>query len=390
VQRDSATTSELPRTNSVGQNDIEPDLGPPNRNLPGTAGHNAGIRLTHLADFVYSLTEFPKNPNQPDAATERGRAIFNDPVTQCGDCHNGGRGGQFFSNKAPTTDFDPGKAARGDSNNPFVRFDVGTGNVFDHADPYAVGLAEQILQNTNIPIPAPRSALDQYVTPVLVDVWNTAPYLHDGSAPTLLDVVRPCESTLDDCNRLGAGRSVHVTGAGRHGKTDVLTPSQLNDLVAFEKSLTTGTVLGTRARVVRAGSLTIASAKVSFARGSLKIAGTLADAPVAVDPAGGVSVEIATPDGGTMAILGRQIAMGAKGPTFIGKSTDGGGAVSLTLRAKRGGYRFVLVGKGIDLTSLDTGNPDLTLSFVVGEVQFVRNRTLVPRKQFYVLPRKKG
>jgi hypothetical protein len=391
VQRDSVTTMELPRVNSDGINDVEGDLGAPNRNLPGVNGGNVGIRLTHLADFVYSLTEFPKNPNLPDAATERGRAIFNDPVTQCGDCHNGGYGGQFFTDKAPSQAFTPGSPARGDSNNPFVRHDVGTGNVFDQTDPYTVGLAEQILHNTRIPIPGTRGELRDYVTPVLVDVWNTAPYLHDGSAHTLLDVVRPCDATLDDCMRFGSGRSIHDAGAGRHGKTDVLTPNQLNDLVAFQKVLTTGTVLGTRARVVRAGTMTIASAKVSFRKGTFKVAGTFGNAPVAVDPTAGIALQIGAPAGGTMAVFERQLAMNGSGKRFSGKTNDGGGTVSLTLRAKNdGSYRFVLVGKQVDLGALDTGNADLTVAFVAGDAQFARNRTLVARKQSYALPRKRG
>jgi DNA-binding beta-propeller fold protein YncE len=398
VQRDSATTTELPRANSVGQNDVEPELAAPNRNLPGEGGHNVGVRLTHLADFVYSLTDFPKNPNQPDAATERGRTIFNDPVTQCGDCHNGGHGGQFFTDKAPTQAFDPGKPARGDSNNPFVRHDVGTSNVFDQTDPYAVGLDQQILQNTRIPIPGQRGSLGDYVTPVIVDVWNTAPYLHDGSAPTLLDVVRPCDTTLDDCTRLGAGRSIHDAGTGKHGKTDVLTPLQLNDLVAFQKVLTTSTVLGTRARVVKAGTMTIANAKVSFGRvrkqgrmpGTFKIAGTFGNAPVTIDPSTGVSMQLATPGAGAMVVLDRTFTMESHGSRFVGKTTDGGGVVALTLRAAPdGSYRFTLIGKQLDLSALDTGNPDLTVALLVGDAQFVRNRTLVARKQIYALPKKK-
>ncbi len=399
VQRDSTTTMEPPRTNAAGLNDVETDLGPPNRNLPGTQGHDVGIRLTHMADFVYSLTEFPKNPNVPDEASERGRAIFNDPVTQCGDCHNGGYGGQFFTDKAPSTAFNAGSPARGDSNNPFVRHDVGTGNIFDQTDPYQVGLAEQILQNTRIPIPGTRGALGEYVTPVLVDVWNTAPYLHDGSAHTLLDVVRACDTTLDDCTRLGAGRSIHDAGTGHHGKTDVLTPNQLNDLVAFQKVLTKDTVLGTRQRVVQAGTMTLKSVKLSFGKqqgqsrgpGSFKIAGTFGNAPAAVDPSAGIDVQLGAPQDGTMIVFERQIALDGHGKRFTGKTTDGGGTVSLMLRAQHdGSYGFVLVGKQVDLSGLDTGNPDVTVAFVAGDAQFVRNRTLVAKKQNYALPRKRG
>jgi hypothetical protein len=389
VQRDSVTTSELPRTNTLGRNDAEPDLGAPNRNLPGTAGSNVGIRLTNLADYVYSLTSFVKNPNQPSDATERGRGLFNDPVTRCADCHNGGQGGQFFTDKRPTQAFDPALPARADTNNPWVRHDVGTANLFDQTDPFAIALAGGIFQNVNLPIPGSRGSLGEYVTPVLVDLWNTAPYLHDGTAHTLLDVVRPCDSALDDCNRLGSGRALHDAALGRHGKTDVLTPSQLNDLVAFQNSLTSGTVLGPRTPVVRAGTMALKSAKVSFGRGSFKVAGAFGDAPVAVDPTGGVTLQLATPDGGAMAIRAHDFTMEARGSRFTGRLDDGGGTVSLALKRSRGGFRFVLVGKQLDLTALDTGNPDLTVAFIVGDAQFVRNRTLVARRQSFVLSKKK-
>ena len=39
--------------------------------------------------------------------------------------------------------------------------------------------------------------------------------------------------------------------------------------------------------------------------------------------------------------------------------------------------------------ALDTGNADVTVAFVVGEAQFVRNRTLAAKKSVYTLPKKK-
>jgi DNA-binding beta-propeller fold protein YncE len=396
VQRDSSMTNELPRTNSAGKNDVEPDLGAPNRNLPGTNGSNVGVRLTHVADFVYSLTDFVKNPNQPNDATERGRAIFSDPLIRCTECHDGGKTGQFFTDKKPAGGFDGSQAARGDTNNPFLRHDVGTGNLFDDADPYQVGLQRQILQNANLPIPAPRGSLSAYVTPVLNDLWNTAPYLHDGTAHTLLDVVRPCDADLDDCTRLGAGRAIHGTDTP-HGKTDVLTPKQLNDLVAFQKVLTTSTELGARNNVVKAGTMSITNAKLTFGKvkkgtrgpASFKFVGTFGGAPVTANLAGGVALQLGTPGGGTMVLFERTIPMQAHGSRFVGETTDGGGKVKLSIRTKGDTSRFVLVGRDLDLAALDTGNPDVTVAFVVGEAQFVRNRTLAAKKSVYTLPKKK-
>jgi YVTN family beta-propeller protein len=60
---------------------------------------------------------------------------------------------------------------------------------------------------------------DRFDTPTLVEVWRTAPYLHDGSAATIRDVL--------------------TTGNPRdeHGKTSHLTPRQLDDLTAYVLSL---------------------------------------------------------------------------------------------------------------------------------------------------------
>ena len=60
---------------------------------------------------------------------------------------------------------------------------------------------------------------DKYDTPTLIEAWRTAPYLHDGSAVTVRDV-------LTSGNR-----------ENRHGKTSHLTPQQVDDLVAYVLSL---------------------------------------------------------------------------------------------------------------------------------------------------------
>ncbi|MCX7819451.1 MAG: hypothetical protein N2652_09650 [Kiritimatiellae bacterium] len=58
-----------------------------------------------------------------------------------------------------------------------------------------------------------------YDIPTLVEVWRTAPYLHDGSAPTLRVAIR-------DFNPLQ-----------RRGRTAELTEQELDDLVEFVRSL---------------------------------------------------------------------------------------------------------------------------------------------------------
>jgi DNA-binding beta-propeller fold protein YncE len=231
------------RSNTADPADVDKDLGTPNRAIPGDSGI-AGIRLTHMADYVYSEQRYVRNPHLTttgvprEFAARRGRAIFNDPRVGCARCHNGPSDeNQQFSDKG-TLDpaFDPDSAANA-INNPFLRHDVGTGNVFDLTDPHMIAsttVAGGIFQNAAMPIPASRGTLTEYVTPVLIDVWNSAPYLHDGSAPTLLDVVLPCRSAVEDCNAPpvaggGPGRNVD----DRHGVTSILSRAQLADLVAF-------------------------------------------------------------------------------------------------------------------------------------------------------------
>ena len=59
----------------------------------------------------------------------------------------------------------------------------------------------------------------KYDTPTLLGVYRTAPYLHHGKAKTLRDV-------LTTCNK-----------EDKHGKTSHLKKDELDDLVAFLKSL---------------------------------------------------------------------------------------------------------------------------------------------------------
>jgi YVTN family beta-propeller protein len=62
-------------------------------------------------------------------------------------------------------------------------------------------------------------ASDIFDTPTLIEIWRTAPYLHDGSAATVRDV-------LTTSNK-----------GDQHGKTSHLTADQLNDLVEYLLSL---------------------------------------------------------------------------------------------------------------------------------------------------------
>ncbi len=377
--------------------DVNGDECAPNRNLVGASGKIVGIRLTHMADFVYSLTSFVKNPNQSNDATERGRQLFNAQQTQCTTCHVGGPPGkQYFTDKKPLQQLDdPSQCGGPDHNNPFLRHDVGTANLFDNTDPNAIALRDNNFPNPRIPQPAHRTALTDYVTPTLVDVWNTAPYLHDGSAHALLDVIRPCNSSLDDCLQAGRGRNIN----GQHGVTAILTPQQLNDLVAFQKTLTTATVVGGTQTEIVAGTLGLSRVVLRFprapkhgraprrgARGSVLAQGVLGvPRTLSIDPRTGVTVSIATPAGEQMAILSATLAMKGSGH-LRGQAALAGGRLRLDLARHLGGYRFTLTGSRLDLSSLNTGNRDLTVALVISGTNFVQNRNLAGKRNVFKLP----
>ncbi len=103
-------------------------------------------------------------------AAARGRGIFNSSETRCAQCHREGLFTDLHSH------------------------DVGTAGPYD--------------QKTDV-----------FDTPTLFELWRTGPYLHDGSAATIAEVL------------------VQRNQGDRHGKTSHLTPKQIEDLVAYILSL---------------------------------------------------------------------------------------------------------------------------------------------------------
>ncbi len=166
-------------------------------------------------------------------------------MARCAGCHFGpSQSNQQFTDKARQNPFFTASEPADARNNPFLRHDVGTANLFDETDPMVVAVAEDVFHNRpnlsnpdDVIMPSSRAPLRAYLTPILNDVWFTAPYLHDGSAPTLHDVVQACNSAaedccnpkLDDCAGKNTGRNVD----DQHGVTSHLTPAELGDLVAF-------------------------------------------------------------------------------------------------------------------------------------------------------------
>ena len=103
-------------------------------------------------------------------SAERGRKLFSSEAVGCSDCHKG----------ALYTDM--------------KLHDVGTVGKFDQPT-------------------------DRFDTPSLIEVWRSGPYLHDGRAATIRDVITTFNR--DD----------------QHGSTSKLTPKQIDDLVEYVLSL---------------------------------------------------------------------------------------------------------------------------------------------------------
>ncbi len=155
---------------------------------PSLGAPKAGLssELDALAAYVRSLTRFGVSPHRPPAgaageaewlATRQvGEALFFAAATGCSSCHVG----SAFTDSEVT-----GGALR--------LHDVGT---------LGAGSGQRL--------GAPLTGLD---TPTLRGLWSSAPYLHDGSADTLLDVL--VERNPDDLH----GATSHLSEAELHALT---------------------------------------------------------------------------------------------------------------------------------------------------------------------------
>lgn len=126
-----------------------------------------------LDAYVKSLRPVPSPhlvKGKLSAAARRGEKIFRSAETACAVCHPG----PLFTD--------------------LKSYDVGALGRFDKAS-------------------------DTFDTPTLVELWRTAPYLHDGSAATLRDVLTTANQN------------------DQHGKTSHLTAAELNDLCEYLLSL---------------------------------------------------------------------------------------------------------------------------------------------------------
>jgi YVTN family beta-propeller protein len=127
--------------------------------------------------FDFRLSPYAAAPGRLTPAADRGKAVFFSAATKCATCHSG----PYFTDSR--------------LEKPYNLHDVGTGD-------------------------GPGEALGpKFDTPTLLGVYRMEPFLHDGRAKILRDV-------LTTQNR-----------GDKHGSTSQLSASEIDDLVAFLKSL---------------------------------------------------------------------------------------------------------------------------------------------------------
>jgi cytochrome c peroxidase len=123
-----------------------------------------------IDEYLKALEAMP-SPHLVDGklseSAEKGKKVFS--VAGCADCHDG----PYYTD--------------------LQKYDVGTGRG--------------------------REKETEFDTPTLVETWRTAPYLHDGRAATLKDML------------------TKFNPEDRHGETTKLSAEQLKDLVEFVMSL---------------------------------------------------------------------------------------------------------------------------------------------------------
>lgn len=166
-------------------------------NLQGGKGLS-DAQLDELAAFVHTIPHLPNPHLAPDGsmtdAARRGRRLFYGEAG-CGGCHSG----PYFTD---ATDHD-------DPKQPLLH-NVGIFAEGSGAKDEFVKTRDQIGRDADPPRPA-----GWFETTSLLGVWATPPYLHDGRAATLRDVLTT--HNLEN----------------RHGRTSQLATTQLDDLVAF-------------------------------------------------------------------------------------------------------------------------------------------------------------
>jgi len=171
-----------------------------------------GGTLRAIAAFEKTLVTgaSPFDTDELSDAARRGRVLFDDKA-RCASCHSG-------------SDFTDGRAHKtGVPDNKDV-FNEPLRHLTFRSFMKAMGVPGYMDIQTDVgfyTVTKTESDIGAFVTPSLRQVGRTAPYMHNGVLPTLIDVVRHYNST-------SSGELIPLG----------LTDSEINDLVAFLESLT--------------------------------------------------------------------------------------------------------------------------------------------------------
>ncbi len=205
---------------------------------------------------------------------------------------------------------------------------------------------------------------------MLNDVWNTAPYLHDGSAATLLDVVRPCQQRFGACEVFATkGRNVDDL----HGTTSFMSARQLNDLVAFQKA-PRGPL--TEAVAIHGTALTVKRLRLQFGKKAGKdkaalVASASLGSDQVLDPTSeGVDLTIGVPAGDTMTYVEWNVpgsALKAKKTTWKATKRAGVNGLKKLVLSVKGTNLAVSLAATTDLGVLRGTKADLTIAVEVGD-----------------------
>ncbi|HJL00736.1 MAG TPA: c-type cytochrome [Polyangiaceae bacterium LLY-WYZ-15_(1-7)] len=182
----------------------------------------------------------PEGPPQDAAAVARGEALFE--RERCGECHHPGDPGAD-----PIVPYAPDGIERLPGDDPdFERGTIATSRlhrVLIEGDEMGGGTpSDEGRENLIRFIIGNRLAVsmsDGYRTADLRGVWATAPYLHNGSVPTLEDLLRPAAERPVTFERDGFTVDTTVAGSSNEGHefgTD-LTEEERASLVAYLRTL---------------------------------------------------------------------------------------------------------------------------------------------------------
>lgn len=161
--------------------------------------------------------------NAIDAAAKRGWALFNGKG-RCNTCHAGNAVSPLFSDQKF---HNIGIAAHKQDFPQLAREAVSIVNSGDQKQIDELAIQSKFSELGRFLVTKQVNDVGAFKTPTLRNVALTAPYMHDGSLPTLFDV-------MDHYNKGGVPNPYLDGGMQRLG----LTEPEIDDLVAFMASLT--------------------------------------------------------------------------------------------------------------------------------------------------------